>query len=271
MSATSGSPSESRDFARFDDLAEEFAARFRRGERPDLQEFIARAPDLADEIRELFPALVAMERADAAQDAPDPARARRAAAPAAAPPLHELGDYRIIREVGRGGMGVVYEAEQLSLGRHVALKVLPGQIARDEKMLERFRREARAAAKLHHTNIVPVFEVGHDGAVVFYTMQFIQGQGLDRIIDELRGPAPAAAFPGRHRRRPPPPPAGPRRGDRNRGPERSRDRPDRPVAARRAVRPHGRRERRSAGHRSARPERPDGCGYRTHPGGDRSR
>ena len=71
----------------------------------------------------------------------------------------------MIREVGRGGMGVVYEAEQVSLGRRVALKILPGAVARDRKALERFRREARAAARLHHTNIVPVFEVGQDGEV----------------------------------------------------------------------------------------------------------
>src|SRR5262249_27638056 len=98
----------------------------------------------------------------------------------------QVGDYRILREVGRGGMGVVYEAEQQSLGRRVALKVLPPHTLKDAKALERFRREARAAAKLHHTNIVPVFEVGQDGGACFYAMQFIQGQALDQIIDELR-------------------------------------------------------------------------------------
>jgi WD40 repeat protein len=97
-----------------------------------------------------------------------------------------VGDYRILREVGRGGMGVVYEAEQVSLGRRVALKVLPRQVSSDVKTLARFRREARSAAQLHHTNIVPVFEVGKDGEVSYYAMQFIQGQGLDLVIDELR-------------------------------------------------------------------------------------
>ena len=83
-------------------------------------------------------------------------------------------------------MGVVYEAEQVSLGRRVALKVLPWQVAKDRTTLERFRREARASARLHHTNIVPVFEVGQDGEVRYYAMQFIQGQSLDSVIDELR-------------------------------------------------------------------------------------
>ena len=90
-------------------------------------------------------------------------------------------------------MGVVYETEQVSLGRRVALKVLPRQVAGDGVALERFRREAKAAARLHHTNIVPVFEVGSDGEVAYYAMQFVEGQGLDKLIDELarlREPGP---------------------------------------------------------------------------------
>jgi serine/threonine protein kinase len=113
--------------------------------------------------------------------------------------LSQVGDYRILREVGRGGMGVVYEAEQVSLGRRVALKVLAAPPGKDGRALERFRLEAKAAARLHHTNIVPVFEVGQDGDVCFYAMQFIPGQGLDLVLDELRAlrsggaPAPAGA------------------------------------------------------------------------------
>jgi WD40 repeat protein/serine/threonine protein kinase len=169
----------SADYGRFEELAEEFAARLRRGERPGLQEYIDRCPDLADEIRELFPALAEVERVK--EDQP----ARPGAAEVAAA-LGQVGDYRVLREVGRGGMGVVYEAEQVSLGRRVALKVLPRQVSSDLKTLARFRREARSAAQLHHTNIVPVFEVGKEGEVSYYAMQFIQGQGLDTVIDELR-------------------------------------------------------------------------------------
>ncbi len=172
-----GAPSGEK-YAKLDSMAEEFAERWRRGERPPLQEFIDRAPDLADDIRELFPALVEMARAE--PDGPP-----RVAAPAA-PALRQVGEYRIVREIGRGGMGVVYEAEQTSLSRRVALKILPAQVARDGKALGRFQRKARAAAKLHHTNIVPVFEVGQDGDVCYYAMQFIQGQSLDQVIEELR-------------------------------------------------------------------------------------
>ena len=176
MSTSSGSA----DYALFDEMAEEFAGRYRRGERPSLQEYIDRCPAMADEIRELFPALVEVEQAEEVlEPRHDPAASR------SAPAMRQVGDYRVIREVGRGGMGVVYEAEQVSLGRRVALKILPGVVAKDRKALERFRREARAAARLHHTNIVPVFEVGQDGDVVFYAMQFIQGQGLEAVIDEL--------------------------------------------------------------------------------------
>src|SRR5262245_34056320 len=138
-----------------------------------------RLPEVADKIREMFPALVEVERVEG--DARDDAH--RPAPPT--PRIRELGDYRIVREVGRGGMGVVYEADQVSLGRRVALKVLSGHMVGDRKALERFRREAKAAARLHHTNIVPVFEVGKEGEVAFYAMQFIQGQGLDQVIDGL--------------------------------------------------------------------------------------
>lgn len=158
-------------------MAEEFLERYRRGEKPSLSEFITRAPEHADDIRELFPALVVMEQAAPAAHSP-------ALAPSA-PPFERLGEYRIIREVGRGGMGIVYEAEQEALGRQVALKVLPRDV-RDGHCLLRFRREARAAARLHHTNIVPVFDIGEHDGVHFYAMQLIHGQPLDEVIRELR-------------------------------------------------------------------------------------
>ncbi len=98
----------------------------------------------------------------------------------------ELGDYRIVRELGHGGMGTVFEAIQESLGRRVALKVLPGTFALDPKRLERFRREARATARLHHPNIVPVYEVGEADGTHFYSMEFIDGPSLDGVIARRR-------------------------------------------------------------------------------------
>ena len=97
-----------------------------------------------------------------------------------------LGDFQIIREVGRGGMGVVYEAQQLSLDRRVALKVLPFAATLDARQLKRFKNEAQAAAQLHHNQIVPVYAVGCDRGVHYYAMQFIDGQSLAEIIQELR-------------------------------------------------------------------------------------
>ncbi len=88
--------------------------------------------------------------------------------------------------IGRGGMGVVYRAQQESLGREVALKVLPATALVTPEHVLRFKREAQAAARLHHTNIVPVHGVGEDQGVHFYVMQYIAGQGLDAIIAELR-------------------------------------------------------------------------------------
>ncbi len=176
-----------------EELAASFLERYRRGEHPSLTEYAEKHPDLADEIRELFPALVLMERL-----APDDGERRLAAAgriTADGKAPEQLGDYRILREVGRGGMGVVYEAEQESLGRHVALKLLPFYALLDPMHLKRFRLEARAAARLHHTNIVPVFGVGEQNGLHYYVMQFIQGQALDEVLRELRHMRAAAGAP----------------------------------------------------------------------------
>jgi serine/threonine protein kinase len=139
-------------------LAEEFLERKRRGERPTLQDYLERHPELAGEIRDLFPALLMME--DLGEGSGGTTGSRAADGVAVGTRLERLGDYRILREIGRGGMGVVYEAEQESLGRRVALKVLSAGSLLDPKQVRRFEREARAAARLHHTNIVPVFGVG---------------------------------------------------------------------------------------------------------------
>src|SRR5262249_36763553 len=97
----------------------------------------------------------------------------------------QLGDYRIVRELGRGGMGVVYEAEQLSLGRRVALKVLPFAATMSPRQLQRFHNEARAAASRHHEHIVPVYAGGVERGVHYYAMQLIDGQSLAEVIRGL--------------------------------------------------------------------------------------
>jgi len=166
-----------------EELAEEFVARYRRGERPSLTEYADRHPQWADQIRTLFPALVVMEkvRPHPGEGTTPEADTRRSVARP-----ERLGDFRIVREVGRGGMGVVYEAEQESLGRHVALKVLPTHAVPDPRHRQRFKREARAAARLHHTNIVPVYGVGEQDGLHYYVMQFIRGLGLNDVLAELK-------------------------------------------------------------------------------------
>ncbi len=107
---------------------------------------------------------------------------------------NQIGDYQIVREIGRGGMGVVYEAEQYSLRRRVALKVLPLFSHFRSEFRVRFQREARAAARMHHKNIVPVFEVGNEDGYFFYAMQLIQGGSLDQVIDQLRNVRSGSRF-----------------------------------------------------------------------------
>ena len=161
-------------------LAADYMERLRQGQAPSIQEYAAKHPSLAEEILELFPTIAMTERLKARRERSSGGRATLGAAR-----LERLGDFRIIREIGRGGMGIVFEAEQESLGRRVALKVLPRQVLLDEKHLQRFRREARIAANLHHTNIVEVFGVGEQDGFHYYVMQYIQGVGLDAVISEL--------------------------------------------------------------------------------------
>jgi tRNA A-37 threonylcarbamoyl transferase component Bud32 len=157
-----------------DELAEEFARRIRGGEKPTVEEYVERYPQLADEIRDVLPAVLLLEQH---KPSGGPLDVHRGDIPPA-----RVGAYRIIREIGRGGMGIVYEAEEEALGRHAAIKVLPKHRMADPLLQARFRRESRAAARLHHNHIVPVFSVGETDEYCYYVMQLIQGQGLDRLI-----------------------------------------------------------------------------------------
>jgi serine/threonine-protein kinase len=166
-------------------VAAEWRERLRKGERVDLSEYTAKYPEIADELRELFPTFALIE--DLKADVAD-LTGSAAAGPAlvGGKTLERLGDFRLLREIGRGGMGIVYEAEQESLGRRVALKVLPAQGMLDSRHQKRFQREAKAAARMHHSNIVPVYGVGEHEGLHYYVMQYIQGLGLDDVLIELK-------------------------------------------------------------------------------------
>ena len=156
-----------------DPLVEEFLARIRAGETLTIEAFAEAHPAHADDLRELLPTVLAMEQVGPDESGDDT-------------PPRQLGDYEILREIGRGGMGVVYEARQESLNRHVALKVLPFHRLLDPSRLERFKREAQAAARLHHPHIVPVHGVGEHEGTHYYAMQYVAGQGLDTVLTELK-------------------------------------------------------------------------------------
>jgi serine/threonine protein kinase len=160
-------------------VADEFIDRLDRGEAPDVEEYVRRYPQFGVILRDVLSALQLLRRSE-------PAFASPADVAVPADRAGRLGDFRIVREVGRGGMGVVYEAEQISLGRRVALKVLPFAAAMDARQLVRFRTEAQAAAHLHHTNIVPVYAVGNERGVHYYAMQFIDGRTLAAVVRALR-------------------------------------------------------------------------------------
>jgi serine/threonine protein kinase/Tfp pilus assembly protein PilF len=164
---------------------EQYLAEAEAGLRPDREAFLARHVDIAGPLATCLDGLEALH-----DDRPDTPGGPGSDAPdGVAGPGTVLGDFRIGRELGRGGMGVVYEAEQVSLRRKVALKVLPLAATLDPRRLQRFQNEARAAACLHHTNIVPVFAVGDQQGVHYYAMQLIAGQTLAAVVHELRGQA----------------------------------------------------------------------------------
>lgn len=171
-------------------LAEEFVERHRCGVGPTIEQYAQEHAEFAEEIRELFPAIVDIERLKQQQE-----QAKQPLASVGGVETDRIGDFHIVREIGRGGMGVVYEAEQQSLKRRVALKVLGQNVAGSERHLQRFRREAEAAARLHHTNIVPIYGTGDVDGIHFYAMQLIHGVGLDEVIGALRRTATADSLP----------------------------------------------------------------------------
>jgi tetratricopeptide (TPR) repeat protein len=155
--------------------ADEYLDQLSRGEAPEVSEFARRYPQVASVLPQVLPVLQMMQALVPTNPMPDALLAEPAM----------LGDFHLLREIGRGGMGVVYEAEQASLSRRVALKVLPVTAGIDARQLARFQIETQVAAALHHPHIVPIFAVGHDRGLHYYAMQLIQGRCLAAV---LQGP-----------------------------------------------------------------------------------
>ncbi len=159
-------------------VVEEFFTAVSEGESPDMSDYLRRYPEIADQLKVVVPAMLVTERA---ADPSETSSIRDTLATE-----KQLGDFRILRQIGRGGMGIVYEAEQISMKRRVALKVLPLAGLVDELKIHRFENEVRAVAALNHPNIVPVYMVGQDRGVHYYAMQLIRGRSLNDVIASLR-------------------------------------------------------------------------------------
>jgi serine/threonine protein kinase len=159
------------------DLVDEITQRLNAGEPVTLEEYTAEHPQFADTLERLWDALT-LVRQPGVTDGGLPLDENTQ-------PRGQLGDFRIVHEIGRGGMGVVYEAEQISLGRRVALKVVPFAAMLDRQQLARFKNEARAAATLDHPNIVAIYSVGVERGVHYYAMQLIEGQSLAQVVEQL--------------------------------------------------------------------------------------
>jgi tetratricopeptide (TPR) repeat protein len=151
---------------------EEYLELVARGEAPSVESWLARYPDIADELEPALAAVAFLHGTEEPQFG------------------QTLGDFQLVREIARGGMGVVYEATQQTLDRKVALKVLPFAAVLDSRQLQRFRIESQAAAHLHHNNIVPVFAVGQERGVHYYAMQYVEGRSLAELTVELRAGVP---------------------------------------------------------------------------------
>jgi eukaryotic-like serine/threonine-protein kinase len=161
-------------------LIDELSTRVLAGEKIDIETVSLSYPEWTDMLRTLLPAVLGLvELADNTDLSPPGSTRDDADRPI-------FGNFRIIREVGRGGMGIVYEAEQIALKRRVALKVLPQAAAMDPRALQRFQLEAQVAGWLQHPRIVPVHDVGTVGKIPYYAMQFVDGGSLADLVNMLR-------------------------------------------------------------------------------------
>ncbi|MCA9262849.1 MAG: protein kinase [Planctomycetales bacterium] len=160
-------------------LAHDYSERVRRGESLTIHDYALAHPRFAAEIEDLFPAMLLLEQMRSGNLTCRSDSHSKSATPVNMP--DRVGDFRLVRFIGAGGMGQVFEAIQVPLGRSVALKILPKRHC-DSRMSERFAREAQVVARLHHTNIVPVFAYGDDHNFLYYAMQLIEGRSLDYYL-----------------------------------------------------------------------------------------
>ncbi|MFZ4469476.1 MAG: protein kinase domain-containing protein, partial [Pirellula sp.] len=187
MNPTAMNPTEAIERHPFEELADEFVLKFRSGHSPSIEQYAQAYPEHAAMIRSIFPSLMIVEKVSAkvTNESIAPTLSATGSDPTQLVPK-AFDDFEILQCIGRGGMGVVYEAIQGSLQRRVALKVIHAQASASPRSRERFRREAESAAGLHHTNIVPVYGSGEDHGLQYYAMQLIHGSTLADIIVSLR-------------------------------------------------------------------------------------
>src|SRR3954453_10210659 len=160
--------------------------RAKKGQSVDIEQLAMLHPNFAEQLRTLLPTIEMLMRFGDASSQSGRRGGRKGVAAVGLGREELLGDFRLLREIGRGGMGVVYEAEQLSMGGRVALKILPFVAIAEDKALQRFRNEVRAAAALDHAHIVSVYSVGEERGVHYYAMQLVRGQSLAELIRQLR-------------------------------------------------------------------------------------
>ena len=187
MNPTAMNPTEAVERHPFEELADEFVLKFRSGQSPSIEHYAQAYPQHAAMIRSIFPSLMIVEKVSAkvTNESIAPTLSVTCSDPTQLVPK-AFDDFEILHCIGRGGMGVVYEAIQGSLQRRVALKVIHAQASASPRSRERFRREAESAAGLHHTNIVPVYGSGEDHGLQYYAMQLIHGSTLADVIVSLR-------------------------------------------------------------------------------------
>jgi len=161
-----------------EEIVEQFTAEIRSGQTPDVQQYTEQYPAHSEELTDLLSSVAMIEGLK--NYSPNSSVPDQHLIDIDVPEF--LGEYRIVREIGRGGMGIVFEAVHETLGRRVAIKVMTVGGISSTKHLERFHREAVSAATLHHTNIAGVFGAGEDNGLHFYVMEYIDGHSISQIL-----------------------------------------------------------------------------------------